>query len=73
MISKILLVIKILVFLDNWFKIHFSKINFPTWASTALKGSSKIIISLYEYIALAKLSLAFYPPERLIPFSPISV
>lgn len=36
-------------------------------------GSSINIMSLFEYTALANDTLAFYPPDKLIPFSPISV
>jgi len=45
----------------------------PTYASKALKGSSKIYISESLYIALAIEILAFWPPDKLRPFSPISV
>lgn len=45
----------------------------PTCTSTALSGSSNKIISGSSYTALAKLILAFYPPDKLIPFSPIIV
>jgi len=53
------------------FLIHCSKMCFPTCASTADRGSSKRKMSLLEYTALAKLTLCFWPPERLIPRSPI--
>ena len=45
----------------------------PTYASNALKGSSKINISESLYIALAIANLAFCPPDKFTPFSPISV
>ena len=44
-----------------------------TSGSTAERGSSSKNISAFEYIALAKLILAFYPPEILTPLSPIIV
>ena len=52
---------------------QFLTIFFPTFASKALKGSSKIYISLLLYKALAMLIRALCPPDKLIPFSPISV
>ncbi len=51
----------------------FLNIFFLTLASRADIGSSMSIISLSEYTALARLTLAFWPPLRFIPFSPISV
>ena len=41
-----------------------------TPGSSALKGSSSKYISALEYNALAKLILAFYPPDIFIPRSP---
>lgn len=47
---------------------------FPaTFESTADNGSSNKYKSANEYNALAKLNLALYPPDKLAPFSPISV
>ena len=53
--------------------IRLTNIFFLTLASNAAKGSSIRNISLDEYKALARLTLAFYPPDKLTPFSPISV
>ena len=44
-----------------------------TSGSTAERGSSNNTISALEYNALAKLILAFYPPEILTPLSPMTV
>lgn len=48
-------------------------ILFATSGSTAERGSSSKIISASEYMALARLILAFCPPETLTPLSPIIV
>jgi hypothetical protein len=48
-------------------------ITLATLESTADKGSSKRYMSLSEYKALAKDSLALYPPLSLTPFSPTNV
>ena len=45
-----------------------SKICFPTWASTALSGSSKRYISALKYTALAMLTRCFWPPLKVIPY-----
>ena len=47
------------------------KINFPTWASTAESGSSNKYMSASEYVALAKLTLCFWPPLRFRPYDSI--
>mmetsp|Transcript_44003 Transcript_44003/g.101559 ORF Transcript_44003/g.101559 Transcript_44003/m.101559 type:complete len:115 (-) Transcript_44003:187-531(-) len=44
-----------------------------TCASTAAKGSSRRYSAAPLYAALAKATLAFCPPDRLRPRSPISV
>ena len=51
----------------------YRNIFFLTFASRADIGSSIRMRDLSAYTALAKLILAFYPPLRVIPFSPISV
>ena len=48
-------------------------IFFFTFESSAEIGSSIKQISELPQTARARLTLAFYPPDRLIPFSPISV
>eukprot|EP00601_Ochromonadales_sp_CCMP2298_P000775 CAMPEP_0173187016 /NCGR_PEP_ID=MMETSP1141-20130122/10460_1 /TAXON_ID=483371 /ORGANISM="non described non described, Strain CCMP2298" /LENGTH=70 /DNA_ID=CAMNT_0014110777 /DNA_START=174 /DNA_END=386 /DNA_ORIENTATION=+ len=45
----------------------------PTCASTAERGSSNTYKSASAYTALARLILAFCPPEMLMPLSPTSV
>lgn len=50
-----------------------SNILNPICESNALKESSINIISGSEYAILAIETLCFYPPERFIPHSPISV
>mmetsp|Transcript_43923 Transcript_43923/g.110237 ORF Transcript_43923/g.110237 Transcript_43923/m.110237 type:complete len:243 (+) Transcript_43923:2157-2885(+) len=45
----------------------------PTWASTADSGSSSRYTSACAYTALASATRCFWPPDRLMPFSPISV
>lgn len=47
--------------------------SWAIWASRALKGSSNIYTSEFEYTALAKETLCFCPPLILTPLSPISV
>lgn len=49
------------------------KMELATSGSTALNGSSSNTISESEYKALAKLILAFCPPEMLVPLSPMTV
>mmetsp|Transcript_19610 Transcript_19610/g.28309 ORF Transcript_19610/g.28309 Transcript_19610/m.28309 type:complete len:97 (-) Transcript_19610:2274-2564(-) len=44
-----------------------------TWESTALRGSSIRYTSARWYTARARATRCFWPPERLIPLSPISV
>ncbi len=38
-----------------------------------MSSNKKRFVSSLKYKALAKLTLAFYPPLKLIPFSPIIV
>ncbi len=64
----------IIIFLTFSFKSPFGpttlwKICFPTWASTALSGSSRRYMSLFWYTALARLTLCFWPPDRLMPWN----
>jgi hypothetical protein len=66
-------VTSILVLYANLSRMTLLIIFFLTLASKADIGSSIKYISLSEYTALARLILAFYPPLKLIPFSPISV
>jgi len=44
-----------------------------TWASKAANGSSISMTSHFANKAQAIETQLFWPPERLIPFSPISV
>ena len=52
---------------------QFFIIFLPTFASRADIGSSNKYISGSLYIVLAKEIRTFWPPDKLIPFSPISV
>lgn len=52
----------------RYFNIVSSIKNLPTWTSTALNISSNKYMSLFEYRALAKPILAFWPPDKLTPF-----
>lgn len=61
----------IILCLANYFRLL--KIDLDTLASTADNGSSNKYISASSYNALAKLNLAFYPPDKVSPFSPIIV
>mmetsp|Transcript_34519 Transcript_34519/g.100156 ORF Transcript_34519/g.100156 Transcript_34519/m.100156 type:complete len:85 (+) Transcript_34519:527-781(+) len=44
-----------------------------TSESTALSGSSSNRISAFAYTARARDTRCFWPPDRVTPFSPISV
>ena len=50
------------------FPITFLNKLFPTWASTALSGSSSMKIAASLYTARARLILCFWPPLILVPF-----
>lgn len=63
--------ISVLVLLS--FLRHFSWISLATLESTAEIGSSRIKMSESAYKALARASLAFCPPDKVIPFSPTIV
>ena len=49
----------------------FSKMCFPTWLSTADRGSSSRYTSASLYTARAKLTRCFWPPLRLMPWRKI--
>ena len=46
-----------------------SKMCFPTWESTALRGSSRRQTSASWYTERARLTRCFWPPLKLIPYS----
>ena len=48
----------------------FSYICLATFASTAEIGSSSRYMSAFAYKALAKANLAFWPPDKVVPFYP---
>mmetsp|Transcript_14646 Transcript_14646/g.43529 ORF Transcript_14646/g.43529 Transcript_14646/m.43529 type:complete len:129 (-) Transcript_14646:1293-1679(-) len=52
---------------------HWSKTSLPTWASIAESGSSRTITSARLYAARAMATRCFWPPEIVMPRSPISV
>mmetsp|Transcript_43922 Transcript_43922/g.110223 ORF Transcript_43922/g.110223 Transcript_43922/m.110223 type:complete len:331 (+) Transcript_43922:1971-2963(+) len=54
-------------------QMHSSMRCAPTCASTADSGSSSRYTSACAYTALASATRCFWPPDRLMPFSPISV
>lgn len=68
-----LLVARITVLFLSRLRIHFWKMLVATRLSRAENTSSRTRMSGFWYTALAREILCFCPPDRLIPFSPISV
>mmetsp|Transcript_64218 Transcript_64218/g.129084 ORF Transcript_64218/g.129084 Transcript_64218/m.129084 type:complete len:99 (-) Transcript_64218:89-385(-) len=54
-------------------RMHLEKMWCATCESTALKQSSNRYTSASAYTARAMATRCFCPPDRLMPFSPISV